>query len=126
MWSGGWRRRAVLWHVCDSPTGVYIATKTVATYAPAEDHLQEAIYFLRDFMMDRICCFLPPPRDFLPPPGAGAGRWPHSLPPVSRSIAENFRNSATSRWALRKAAGLESVSPTVFPLNLRVRRKWGP
>ena len=35
---GGWRRRAVLWHVCDStPLVAYIATKTVATYAPPDD-----------------------------------------------------------------------------------------
>src|SRR5713101_774853 len=80
-----------------------------------EDPLQEGVYFSGDLLMDRssrfFCCGVQP----LGSGSTGRRRQIFSLTPRrSARRVWNRWNSVTSRWALRKAAGVEKLSVTVL------------
>src|SRR5207253_3964928 len=101
----------------------------IQTTGPAslgEDPLQEGVYFASDLAMDFSSRFFSCGVQAPCSGSAGRRRQIFSLTAIRSALTVwNRWNSSTSRWALRKAAGVEKLSVTVLPSALRVRRNCG-
>ena len=87
----------------------------------AEDHIQQSVYFARDFLLDRFGRFFSRAESVV----SSSGRKAQICSLTSNSCSPNSRkrrHSETSRCALAKPAGEENVSVTVLPFTLRVSR----
>jgi hypothetical protein len=98
-----------------------LQVESASRIAVAENDAKQLLYFAGDFLLDRFGRF------FSRDGGAVsvAGRSPQICSLTSNSCSPSSRkrrHSATSRCALAKLAGEESVSVTVFPFTLRVSR----
>jgi hypothetical protein len=87
----------------------------------AENDAQELVYFARDLPVDRFRRFF----SWAEGEVSSTGRNWQICSFTSNSWSPRSRKrwlSATSRWALAKRAGEESISVTVLPFTLRVSR----
>src|ERR1017187_1978468 len=91
-----------------------------------KDSVQEGAYLTRDLLMDCSTRFFPCAVQSAESGSTGRKRQICSLRAISSALRLCIRwNSATSRWALRKDAGLAKDSATDLPLTLRTRRSCG-
>jgi hypothetical protein len=97
--------------------------QTLAVTPLAENHLEQTIYFLGHFPVERLGRFFLLAEHRFALHGAQPTNF---LIHLHQPPSQRLKPVELAHLALRKAAGLEEVSESVLPHSLRVSRKFDP